>query len=145
MFFKHRINLRYSHFGGRKVVADGMEEVMKCMVAEDPTLVRQSKLTVAKLRTKWFSMQKACRDYVDSQQQTDAAYEEPPSYYAKMQECFKENQKNRAKGCRYGIQSSTSGPLKQFGFGVEGESTSLGESAKTSEGSTVRTSIFMRM
>ena len=42
LFFKHRIILRDSHFGGRTVIADGMEEVMKCMVAEDPTLVRQS-------------------------------------------------------------------------------------------------------
>lgn len=32
LFFKHCIILRDSHFGGQKVVADGMEEVMKCMV-----------------------------------------------------------------------------------------------------------------
>ena len=32
LFFKHRIILRDSHFGGQKVVADGMEEVMKFII-----------------------------------------------------------------------------------------------------------------
>ena len=84
---------------------------------------------------------KAVQDYHDSQNQTGAAYEEPPLYYAEMNECFTTSQKNTVKGCQYGLQSTTSGPPKKFGFGYDAESTSPDESAKKSDGSTVRKSI----
>ena len=74
LFSKHRIILRDSRFGEQKVVGHGIEEVMKCMVAENPTLVWKSKLTLAKLMTKWFAMRKACQASVDSQMQTGAPF-----------------------------------------------------------------------
>ena len=115
------------------------------MFEEDPTLVHKSKLTVAKMMSKWFAMKKAVQGYIDSQNQRGAASEEPPSFCAEMNECLTTSQKNTVKGCQYGIQSTTSGPIKRFGFGYEEESTSTGESAKKSDGSTVRTSISTRI
>ena len=145
LFFKHRILLRDTHFEGQKVVATGMESVWKSMFDEDPTLVNKSKITMAKMMSKWFAMRKVVQAYNDSQQRTGAAYEEPPPYYAEMNECFSQSQKNVVRGCQYGIQSTTSGPIKRFGFGYVEESTSPGESAKKSDGSTVRTSISTRI
>ena len=59
----HRINLRDSHFGGETIVSNRMEAVWKCIFEEDPTLVHKSKVTVAKMMSKWFVMKKAVMDY----------------------------------------------------------------------------------
>ena len=115
------------------------------MFEEDPTLVQKSKVTVPKMLSKWFVLKKGVMDYNDSQNKTGAAYEDPPPYYAEMDECFTTSQKNTVKGCQYGIQSTSSGHIKRFGFGFEEESASPGESAKKSDGSTVRKSILTRI